>query len=483
MKTLYIATASAAMLLLAASCSETYDIYPAEYDSIVRIKDGGYHDVNVYSVQDQTTYPITVTKGGLSPESMANATLRVMTKDEFDAYLLESGAGYSYIPNDCYAFTDGELDQKATLTFNPKDGYQVTNLTLYPPKIGEFLSTYTDTSRDPVIPIILESDDSRIDNNSCEMFIKPNYSRPIICFSGEKEMKLADGQDVANLRISLDGMASLWTMKCNIEVDPTILDEYNSTNHMSLGLMPEGSYTDVTDVTLNEGDEYAALNIELDLNKAAFRSALPLRITGVDVDGIELVNNTALVIIENTKDSKINLTENDLYSPDDAFTNETCTGYNGVGHDGTGVKALCDGIYDRWNDFFSSCYFQPHHYDETYNSYVEITLPRPAKAIAFDYSTRAYYNRRPHLLRIWAWNGSEWKQIGKDVDFKDAYVSFKPESGYTYEVSPVGAFFSDFEFSKVRFSVVKGNGGLLLSGVMHDYAHMWECGELVVYAK
>lgn len=104
--------------------------------------------------------------------------------------------------------------------------------------------------------------------------------------------------------------------------------------------------------------------------------------------------------------------------------------------------------------------------------------------VGFDFSTRAYYNKRPYHVRIWAWNGTEWKQIGKDVEnFNEAYVSFRPTSGYAYEISPVGTFVADFEFTKVRFSAVKDKGNRLLSGVMHDYNHVWECGELTVYAN
>lgn len=485
MKTLYLASASAAILFMAASCSETYDILPEEYAAVVRLKSSGLQDLNVYSIQDQAVYPITVMKGGHNPEAVANATLRVLSEDEFNDYLLESGAGYSYIPAGCYEFKDGTTSS-VNIAFTGEQNFEVVDFVVNTEGIKEFLDAYTDVTRDPVIPMVLEFDNGMVDNDSRYIFLKPNYSEPILGFSNLEEggiISLADGLNVASLRIAFDGMASPWDMNCTIAVDPSILEEYNSVNHTSIGLMPAEAYSNLGDILIEEGSEYVPLNIEIDLEKSGFRTAIPVSITSTDINGIKLVNNKVLIVTDNASGYKLNLVAADYTSPDDAFLNETCTGYNGVGHDGTGSAALCDGQYGDWTNFWSSCYFQPHHYDEVYNSYIEIDLHKSTTMVGFDYSTRAYYKNVPHHMRVWAWNGSEWKMIGRDMDdFKEApYIDV--EEGWGCKKFSIGAMVADFEFTKVRFSCVKGNNGNEMSGVMHDYSHLWECGELEVYAK
>jgi len=479
MKTLYIATASAAMLLLAASCSETYDILSEEYAEVVRIKDGGMKKTVVYSILDEMNYPITIMKGGHSPETTCNATLRIMSQDEFDTYLSESGAGYSYLPTDCYSF--GASGSSVDVTFDSKQGYKETALTLYPEKIGKFYETYTDTSRDPVIPIVLESSDGSIDPYSHELFINPTYSEPVIGFTGNAVIELPEGSDIANLRIGMP-MESPWDINCKIEVDPTVLDEWNAANNETYGLMPAGAYSDVSEVALNKGDEYAPVNIELDTDKAGFRTALPLRITQTDMDGLVLNNHTALVIYKGDYTKfKVNLTAADAYSPDDA--NDECL--NDVGNrgtDGVGVAGLFDGIY-AWSDgYFHACYFKGHHFDEKFNSYIELDLKSPRNMVVFEYTNRIYYTSVPTKIRIWALDGNEWKSIGES-NTEHIFVTYW--GNWDINKWPVGAYVAPFKFTKVRFSVVRGTGNRDFAGTApnSNYFGTWACSELGVYAK
>lgn len=311
--TKYILLTAVGMLLIGGSCSETYDIYPEEYSKVVRLKSSGAQEITVYSPHAVTVCPVTVQKGGWNPETDATATLRIMTEAEFNDYLLESGAGYSYIPSSCYSFSDGTGATQTTVSFNGDVRYQTVNLNLYPPKIGEFLETYTDASRTPVIPVILESQDAGIDMESRELFIMPNYAEPSVGFQNGGLQVLPDGTDSYQLKIGFP-FTSEWDVNCKIEVDPSALDAYNKANGTSYGLMPEGSYSGVGDVKIANGEEYATLDIKLDLVKALFRNALPLRITSIDADGFTISETPAVIAIDNAAGYKINLTADDISS-------------------------------------------------------------------------------------------------------------------------------------------------------------------------
>lgn len=480
MKTLYLAVASAATLLLSASCSETYDIYSEEYAKVVRIKEGGLQSVNVYSVQDETIYPITVMKGGYAPETTANAVLRVMSEEEFNDYLGESGAGYSYLSSDCYSFKGG-TDNSISVNFEPKQGFEVVELVLNTSKVADFFDAYDDVTRDPVVPIVLEITEGSVDGNSYQLFVKPSYSEPSVGFiNNDGVIKLSEGADVASLRLGLP-MESPWDITCQVEVDPTVLEQYNNVNNETYGLMLDDAYKGLGDIVLNKGAEYAPLNIEFDPDKAGFRTALPIRITRLSLDGLVLANNTALIIYEGdfTK-YKLNLTAEDAYSPDDA--NDECLNDAGVrGTDGNGVEGLFDGIYSWGEGFFHACYFKGHTFDPVYNSYIEFDLKAPRNMVVFEYTNRIYYTSTPKEIRIWALDGTEWKEIGHSNTEKIFVTTWGDMSIHKW---PVGAYVAPFKFQKVRFSVVRGTGGVF-SGTAErsNQFGTWACSEMGIYAK
>lgn len=477
MKTLYIASASAAILLLAASCSETYDILPEEYAKVVRLKQGGFQETTVYSIQDEATYPITIMKGGHNPEMTCNATLRIMSETEFNDYLSESGAGYSYLPANCYSF--GSNGSSETLSFDPKEGYKLTGITLYPKEIGKFYETYTDESRDPVIPVILESDDSGIDPGSYQMFVKTAYSIPTIGFKDGGVISMPGAADVISTRVVMP-MISQWDINCTVEVDQTLLDEYNDINGTSLTLMPSAAYKFPSTVEIKIGEDYAPFNIELNPDEAGEDTALPIRITRSNAAGLEFKNETILIVNEAVFEySKYPLTidENDAYCPDDANGCHTNM-YGNPGTDGYHMEGLFNPNADR---FFHSCYFEGHHYDETFNSYVEIDLKKKMRNIAFEicprYKNMGWASGFPQWCKVYAYNenAGEWQMIGEKTGVK---TDIDSETMY----SLVGPYTAPFPFTKVRFSVVQGYGRVM-AGTLPVNGGYWCVGHMAVYGK
>ena len=456
--TKYILLTAVGMLLIGGSCSETYDIYPEEYSKVVRLKSSGAQEITVYSPHAVTVCPVTVQKGGWNPETDATATLRIMTEAEFNDYLLESGAGYSYIPSSCYSFSDGTGATQTTVSFNGDVRYQTVNLNLYPPKIGEFLETYTDASRTPVIPVILESQDAGIDMESRELFIMPNYAEPSVGFQNGGLQVLPDGTDSYQLKIGFP-FTSEWDVNCKIEVDPSALDAYNKANGTSYGLMPEGSYSGVGDVKIANGEEYATLDIKLDLVKALFRNALPLRITSIDADGFTISETPAVIAIDNAAGYKINLTADDI-SSNDVYEN-----------DGAGIPGLVDG------DLNTYChgYYWTRDLSEPFGAWIQIQLPEEASQVALDiYNRRSYNNGHIKRVQLMASNPEtgEW-EIFSDSNAYENVLTDKESVGY------FGSFQAPFKFKSFVMRIYEADGGNLIGNT----SAFWSMGDIVVYAK
>ena len=457
MKTIYLASASLALLFASVSCSENYDIYPEEYSKVMMFKDSGAHDFTIYSPHSVSTFPISVMKGGWDPQSSSEARVRVMTEEEFNDWLLESGAGYSYLPNNCYSLSSEGQSLEMLLDFNGGEGYKVLSLNVFPPAVGSFMESYTDASRKPVIPLVLESKDGLIDIDNSEMFIIPDYKEPTVSFLNGGVCMLEDGETSYTLKVGLP-FESEWDLTAKIEVDPTVLEDYNSNEGTSLGLMSADAYAGVGDVAINQGDEYATVTVNVDLDKAGFRNAIPLRITTLSLDGFEIGESTALIGIDNASKYKIDITADMLYAND-------C--YSG---DGKGVPGLCDGDFST---HFHSWYGSNARNFDKFGSYVEFTLPKEIQEIGFDHANRQSYNNG-HVKRVqlYAWDGEDWVLFADC----DAYGKILLDR---MDVGQFGSFHCPFKFNKFRYSVIEADGGSLVGKT----TAFWSCGEIVVYGK
>lgn len=457
MKTKYSAyTVFAALVLLqlGVSCSENYDIYPDEYAKVMMFKESGVKNITVYSPHAVSSIPISVMKGGWDSKSVSDAKVRVMTEAEFNQWLMESGAGYSYLPNNCYSFTTdgGTLEQ--TVSFVEDEGYKFVTLNVFPPEVGEFMDNYEDVSRTPVIPLVLESTDGLIDPNNGDMFIIPEYKEPEVGFLNGGVCILEDGQNSYTLNIGLP-FESEWDITCKVEVDPSVLEDYNKNQATSFGLMPEDAYSGIGTVELAKGEQSVAMDVKIDLSKAGFRNVVPLRITTLSLDGFEIGDATALVGIDNASQFKINLTEDMIVAPD-------C-----YGSDGKGIPGLCDGD--------PSTHFHAKYYSrelDSFGSYLEITLKEEVSELGFDFYTRSSYgNGYVKRVQLYAWNGSEWVMFSDC----DAYGKIFHERG---QMGSLGSFHCPFKFNKFRFCVIEGDGGSLIGNT----SAFWSCGEIILYA-
>lgn len=456
MKTKYIAIASMAAVFFVTSCSETYDIYPEEYSKVLRFKDGGLQNITVYSPQDVTEFPIVIQKGGTNPSTTATAKVRLMTEEEFSTYLSESGAGYTYLPTNCYSLGDGQ-GSEMTVDFAGKQGYQKIGVNLYPPKIGEFMETFTETNRTPVIPLILESE-AMTDEYSRELFIAPAYEEPKVSILNGGLQILDDGENTYELKIGLP-ITSQWNFTGNITADPEILAEFNKENHTSYSAMPSAAYGQIGQFEVKEGDDFATVKVNLDLAKAEFRTALPLKISSLSIDGFDIDDTPCVIAVDNSSEYKLDLTVDDL-SSNDVYAN-----------DGGGLKSLVDG---NPSTHCHGIYWGNRTLTEPFGSWIQIKLGKECSRIGIDiYARSTYDNGRIKRFYLMAKNPEtgNWERFA-DCDTRDVLTEKGAHGAF-------GSFEAPFKFTSIVMRIAEADGGELI-GTMNAF---WTMGELVVYGK
>ncbi len=454
MKKILLASATVALLLAGSACSNNYDLYPDEMAKVLMIKDSGTRSVTVYSAQDKVPVTLTVLKGGVSPEQPSTATVRAMTQAEFDEYAAESGLAYSFLPSNCYSIGDGSA---TSVTFNGGEGYQNVTVDLDVKAIGAYLEANPGLVLAPAVPLVLEATDgSKVSDTDHMLFLVPDYRIPTIGFV-ETEPVLLNGETSYTFDLGLP-FESQWDIECKVEVDADALAELNDAYGTSYGLMPSNAYSGVGSVTLNVGEQTTQLTINIDNAKAGFRTALPLRITALSLDGFVLENASALLAVDNAASYKLALTADMLY------TNDVVAG------DGGGLPSLIDGNLGNW--FHSS--WASFVRDDTFGSYVGYKLKSPVQSVGFDVTTRPNNSAGiPTRVELYALDSNgNWQLFANSSSFGKVLTAGSQTGSF-------GSFQCDFPFTEFRFCVKESKNGVL----MGTSAAYWNAAEIVVYGK
>ena len=287
MKKIYIGSTLLALMLSGQSCSENYDIYPEEYAKVVMIKDAGENPLSVYSTDDKVGHKFVVMKGGHTEEA-ATATLRAMTSEEFTTYQAESGKPYAMLPADCYSTS-------AEIKFAPNETYKEVEVFINADALGTFMETFDGSLYSPVVPVILESSDASVNSYGTESFILPTYSEPTLSFASQIISGSRSGEITATVTLPIQNS---WDISFEVEVDPTVVSQCNMLNGTQYEAVDASALTGNTSFTMPNGSSSVDIKLNVDFSKfTALNSVLPLRITGISVDGIESNVTTGWIVV------------------------------------------------------------------------------------------------------------------------------------------------------------------------------------------
>lgn len=294
MKKIYIGSTLLALMLSGQSCSENYDIYPEEYAKVVMIKDAGEKPLSVYSTDDKVGHKFVVMKGGHTEEA-ATATLRAMTSEEFTTYQAESGKPYAMLPADCYSFSADGQTTSAEIKFAPNETYKEVEVFINADALGTFMETFDGSLYSPVVPVILESSDASVNSYGTESFILPTYSEPTLSFASQIIAGSRGGEITATVTLPIQNS---WDISFEVEVDPTVVSQCNMLNGTQYEAVDASALTGNTSFTMPNGSSSVDIKLNVDFSKfTALNSVLPLRITGISVDGIESNVTTGWVVV------------------------------------------------------------------------------------------------------------------------------------------------------------------------------------------
>lgn len=294
MKKIYIGSTLLALMLSGQSCSENYDIYPEEYAKVVMIKDAGENPLSVYSTDDKVGHKFVVVKGGHTEEA-ATATLRAMTSEEFTTYQAESGKPYAMLPADCYSFSADGQTTSAEIKFAPNETYKEVEVFINADALGTFMETFDGSLYSPVVPVILESSDASVNSYGTESFILPTYSEPTLSFASQIIAGSRSGEITATVTLPIQNS---WDISFEVEVDPTVVSQCNMLNGTQYEAVDASALTGNTSFTMPNGSSSVDIKLNVDFSKfTALNSVLPLRITGISVDGIESNVTTGWIVV------------------------------------------------------------------------------------------------------------------------------------------------------------------------------------------
>lgn len=294
MKKIYIGSTLLALMLSGQSCSENYDIYPEEYAKVVMIKDAGENPLSVYSTDDKVGHKFVVMKGGHTEEA-ATATLRAMTSEEFTTYQAESGKPYAMLPADCYSFSADGQTTSAEIKFAPNETYKEVEVFVNADALGTFMETFDGSLYSPVVPVILESSDASVNSYGTESFILPTYSEPTLSFASQIIAGSRSGEITATVTLPIQNS---WDISFEVEVDPTVVSQCNMLNGTQYEAVDASALTGNTSFTMPNGSSSVDIKLNVDFSKfTELNSVLPLRITGISVDGIESNVTTGWIVV------------------------------------------------------------------------------------------------------------------------------------------------------------------------------------------
>ena len=448
MKKILLASATVALLLGGSACSTDYDIYPDDMSKVLMFKDSGGRSVTVYSAQDQVPAKIVVLKGGVAPEQSVTATVRAMSQEEFNEYAANAGVAYSYLPSNCYTLGENGV---ANVSFAGGEGYKTVDVKFDVKAVGAYLEANPNLALAPAVPLVLECADGKVSENDNKVFITPEYRIPTIGFTtgGIQGYNLNDN-DESSIEINLP-IENQWNIGIKVEVDPTLVNDYNTLNGTNFTMMPANGYELPGVVTMPEGENTVNAVVKINRDNISLFDMLPLRITQVDVDGIEVDGSSSTVLLS----SRLTLTV-DMLS-----TNDVVTG------DGGGLASLIDGDYGNW--FHSS--WSSFQRDDVYGSYVEYNLPTTVQTVGFDITTRPGNGIGiPTNVQLYADDNGSWTLFSDSEKYGEVLTT----GGQTAYVGP---FQAPKKFNKFRFCVKKSKNGVLM-GMSAAY---WNASEIVVY--
>ena len=265
MKVKYIGIAGIAALILAACENSDYELenlVPDEYHKVLYINNSCTQDLTLYNTGQANTFAISVFKGGSDPSLTASATIAIHSQEAVDSlYSEHDGANYRIIPDGSYS-----LDQTQINFTSSEERYKIVTLSLQTDPIEAAMEASPDVVY--VLPLYLYSEQDSVNADKSELFIRmTEVLTPALGFTSTTASPVSYtygfGTQTVDVGFGLDTDNS-WEIECQFAADPDYVDTYNAANNTAYQLLPEGSYSFESVLTLPSSSNSTNLTVTID---------------------------------------------------------------------------------------------------------------------------------------------------------------------------------------------------------------------------
>lgn len=277
------------------SCSDY--INNDELDDHIYLLQSGLTNANVYN-WGVYTYKLPVIKSGKGN----NVAVAKLTIDEevLNKYNSENGTSYKIMPADCYITKDMQINFS-------KSSYREFFTIDFNPEVLSRLEEKNTEKIKYVLPCKLELMENNInlsDSTKDRIIIYPQVSQPYIGFevpyyySTGTDFSIKTDEDDIQMILPKIGVnfPNDWDISYEVEVNETILDEYNDKNGTSLKMIPSTAY-EIDKNSCVVRKNFISEYLKIKLNEEAFKTegenyifgkyAIPLKITTVSKFNID----------------------------------------------------------------------------------------------------------------------------------------------------------------------------------------------------
>ncbi|MGL4411181.1 MAG: BT_3987 domain-containing protein, partial [Bacteroidales bacterium] len=295
-----------------------------------------------------------------------------------------------------------------------------------------------DKSINYVLPLELINSKDSINSNLNKLFVNPSVVIPSINLRnfGEQDA-VEDAENPTISRYTLNAempLANQWTFDCSLEVDPTLLDEFNANNSIKYALLPQEAYQFNPKMEFTPGNSEIETIVTIDRSKVTPGDyILPIRLSECSNEAFQIQDgmNTCLVKVSL---KSVKLTTSMLSTNAQEATEGAIAG-------------LIDGDLST---FFHSTWSAPA---ASLPHYFQLKLDTGVKSMKFQYYTRHNSgNQAPQTIVVKGSNdGTNFVTI-------QTFDSELPRTAATVYNTPI--FTSDIAYKYLRFEVpvsVAGN--------------------------
>ncbi|OJX88387.1 MAG: carbohydrate-binding protein [Paludibacter sp. 47-17] len=365
-KNIWIGITLCGLLLTGTACNDNKEEFLNDFSTILSIKQNGEVPLTLYKTGQDTQHHLVINKGGSNYGASTSVEVEVLNEDALKLYNSENSTNYVALPASCYTL------ERTQFSFSSNEAYKHLNITLKTDaiyKLANVGGTY-------VLPIMLSQSPDSINSQKKHTFIKPTVVIPSIYFGQTgyvaNEMTPASAnQATFRLPITMP-FANQWNFDCTVEVDESLLTDYNTENSEDYKLLPATAYSLASSVSFAPNINSKDVDIKVDHTKLTYGYyVLPIRLSGCTQPAIEIdeTKNTCLYGIDYVPlMTQVNLTE-DMLSSNAKEPSEGSLG-----------GLLDNNMRTYFHSAWSVAVADAH--------YLQVALAKESTAFRFDYRTR-----------------------------------------------------------------------------------------------